>query len=64
MAVSDEMIDQAVAWHEAGLFEQAERVYLQVLESEPQDPEIQRMLGIMRQQQGAAKRPSRYCKPR
>jgi protein O-GlcNAc transferase len=52
MSALDALIEQAIAFHESGHFEQAEALYLQVLRSEPRDAEAQHLLGMMRCQQG------------
>ena len=46
------LLDQAMAHHQAGRLGEAERLYVQVLVTEPTNPDALHLLGVIRQQQG------------
>jgi predicted O-linked N-acetylglucosamine transferase (SPINDLY family) len=46
------LLNQAIAFHQTGRLADAERLYLQLMATDPRDPAAHHMLGVVRAQQG------------
>src|SRR5215469_10005195 len=46
------LLDRAIALHQAGRLAEAERMYLAVMEAQPDDFDATHLLGVIRHQQG------------
>lgn len=60
MPISENDLRQAVAWHEAGQLEKAEKVYQAFLKLQPKDARVLAMLGVLKLQQGQAQEATRF----
>ena len=48
----DLIFSQALKLHEAGRFDEAERLYRQILETAPENPDVLNLLGLVAQAKG------------